>query len=84
METREILAEREKKYGDYGNVSFVAQELKSTIRRHQSAHMLSHHKESMDMICNKIARIICGYPEYKDSWADIAGYATLSADRCTK
>lgn len=84
METREILAEREKTYGDYGNVSFVAQELKATIRRHQSAYMLSHHKESMDMICNKIARIICGDPEYKDSWADIAGYATLSADRCTK
>jgi hypothetical protein len=33
------------------------------------------------MICHKMARIMNGDPNYVDSWADIAGYATLVANR---
>ncbi len=33
------------------------------------------------MIFHKIARIINGDPNYADSWVDIAGYATLVANR---
>jgi hypothetical protein len=33
------------------------------------------------MIAHKIARIINGDETYSDSWADIAGYAKLVADR---
>ena len=33
------------------------------------------------MICNKIGRILNGDHNYADSWADIAGYATLVAER---
>ena len=33
------------------------------------------------MIFHKIARITNGDPHYSDSWRDIAGYATLVADR---
>ena len=33
------------------------------------------------MIVNKLARIYNGDPNYSDSWRDIAGYATLVADR---
>ena len=29
------------------------------------------------MIAMKMARIVCGNPYHKDSWDDIAGYATL-------
>jgi hypothetical protein len=29
------------------------------------------------MICHKIGRILNGNPNNKDSWWDIAGYATL-------
>ena len=37
--------------------------------------------EALSMIFNKIARITNGDPHYSDSWRDIAGYATLVADR---
>jgi len=33
------------------------------------------------MIFSKIARILNGDPNHLDSWTDIAGYATLVADR---
>jgi len=37
--------------------------------------------EALDMIFSKIARILNGDPNHLDSWTDIAGYATLVADR---
>ena len=33
------------------------------------------------MIVTKIARIVNGSPDKVDHWVDIAGYATLVADR---
>jgi hypothetical protein len=33
------------------------------------------------MICHKMARIVNGDADYDDSWIDIAGYATLVAER---
>jgi hypothetical protein len=38
-------------------------------------------QEALDMIFHKIGRIVNGDPDYADSWIDIAGYATLVADR---
>ena len=37
--------------------------------------------ECLEMIAHKIGRILNGDPNYGDSWRDIAGYATLVADR---
>jgi hypothetical protein len=37
--------------------------------------------EALEMIFSKLARILNGDPNYADSWIDIAGYATLVADR---
>jgi hypothetical protein len=39
------------------------------------------HQEALDMIASKIARIVIGDYDHVDSWVDIAGYATLVADR---
>ena len=33
------------------------------------------------MIVHKLARIVNGNPDKVDSWVDIAGYATLVAER---
>jgi hypothetical protein len=41
-------------------------------------------RESLDMICNKIGRIVNGDPRLIDSWLDIAGYAQLVVDELTK
>jgi len=43
--------------------------------------MYADQREALDMICHKIARIVNGNPDYADSWTDIAGYATLVAER---
>jgi|SRR5688572_53085 len=38
-------------------------------------------REALEMNAHKVARILNGDPDYSDSWRDIAGYATLVADR---
>jgi hypothetical protein len=44
-------------------------------------NMAPDQREALDMIAHKIGRILNGDPDYSDSWRDIAGYATLVADR---
>jgi hypothetical protein len=41
-------------------------------------------KEGLEMIAAKISRILNGDPDYPDSWDDIAGFATLVANRLSK
>lgn len=74
----ETLAERGKRYGDlitHANIThalkFVmsAQPKWSTLRNDQ--------REALEMIAHKIGRILNGDANYRDSWHDIAGYATL-------
>lgn len=38
-------------------------------------------RESLAMIAHKISRIMCGDPNYDDSWVDIAGYAQNVVNR---
>jgi hypothetical protein len=38
-------------------------------------------KEALEMIQHKIARILNGDPEFRDSWHDLVGCAKLTADR---
>jgi len=73
------LAQRQRTYGDYKDVAHMAQELKKVVRslRGNWHDMSPPMQESVDMICNKLARILNGNPYYADSWHDISGYATL-------
>jgi hypothetical protein len=74
----ETLEQRGKNYGDYRDVAYTAQELKKALRYAKSWHTMEPYmQESMDMMCNKMARIVNGNPYYDDSWHDICGYATL-------
>ncbi len=71
-----ILNEREKTHGDYERQARLSQDLKTRIR--QEAHTLTHQQlESIEMICVKIARIVCGNPNEADHWLDVQGYAEL-------
>ena len=79
-----ILDERATTYGSFISVALFAQEMKELIRSaldEQNAGVQADHQEDLDMIASKIARIIIGDPHHTDSWLDIAGYATLVADR---
>jgi hypothetical protein len=63
-------------------------ELMQAIKRTMAAHAAKHDKtfaddqwEALEMIVHKIGRIVNGNPNVTDHWVDIAGYATLIADR---
>jgi hypothetical protein len=82
-----ILDERGSRYGLYGTQAVIAQMLKDTVDHYMEARKyegdINHYfivRETLQMICTKMARIINGDSTYADSWIDIAGYAQLVAD----
>jgi hypothetical protein len=80
----ETLEERGKRYGRFTDHAQVTQDLKRVAANHlRSTGLLlaADQQEALDMIFHKIARIVCGDPNYADSWHDIAGYAKLVEDR---
>jgi len=82
--TADLLTERGKTHGDFDIHAHVTQEIKEIIYKSskpQHNHMML---ESLEMIAHKIGRIMAGDPDFRDHWDDIAGYAKLVADRCTK
>jgi len=77
MEIKDKLSERG---GIYGlNYFQISQDLKKVIRESPTySTMPAPLQESLDMIANKISRILNGDPLHEDSWRDISGYATLA------
>jgi hypothetical protein len=80
----DILDERAATYGSFEDVANVAQEFKNiaydSLKARQKT-IYADQAEALDMIFSKIARIVNGDANHIDSWIDIAGYATLVADR---
>ena len=78
----DILDERAATYGSFEDVAETAQSIKDILYGTTGLPKIrSDQREALDMIASKIARIVNGDPDYVDSWLDIAGYATLVADR---
>lgn len=73
------LEERGTRYGSYVDVSDLTFQLFESIRARMEGRQgfEPYHVEAIHMICNKLARAVCGDPMYIDSWRDISGYATL-------
>lgn len=79
-----LLQERALQYGTFVSLAKTAQEFKSVLYRElgsRNKRLADDQSEALDMILHKIARIINGDANHVDSWADIAGYATLVAER---
>jgi len=78
MEINETLSTREGQYGQYRVVSDISQNIKSIMKDSPNyKSMPTYMRESLDMIANKIARILNGNYYLNDSWHDIGGYAAL-------
>ena len=79
---QDTLKERGKRYGEFKDQSKITQALKDVMTScgDKYGRLSDDKKEALEMIALKIGRILNGDPEYKDSWRDIAGYATLVAD----
>lgn len=76
------LKERGSRHGEFRDHANYSQSLKSVMQRSPNwAVMEDMHREGLEMIAHKIARILSGDPNYADNWHDIAGYAKLVDDR---
>lgn len=82
MNVDQILQERGQRYASFETVATTAQALKKVLHMNDNwFHLNYDQREALDMICHKMARIMNGDPNYPDNWIDIAGYATLVANR---
>lgn len=85
-----ILQERGKRYGNFYDHATCCQQLKYVIsdalvtrKQRDGMLLMPDQQQALDVICDKIARILNGDPDYVDNWDDIAGYATLVSKRLT-
>lgn len=84
MSLEETLNERGGRYGKFASHARVAMSLKRVISEElyiRNKTLVDDQQQALDTICDKIARIVNGDPNYVDNWHDIAGYATLVEDR---
>jgi hypothetical protein len=80
----ETLDERAKDYGRFKDSAALMQGIKRLLADHARMHnktFADDQWEALEMIVHKIGRIVNGNSDKVDSWVDIAGYATLIADR---
>lgn len=77
-----MLAERGKRHGDFTDHSRIAQALKRAVQcESRYVGLPDMHREAIDMILHKVARIVAGDPNFHDHWDDIAGYARITRER---
>lgn len=92
MTINDTLSERGARYGKFEDHAKLAMKLKEAMRHPGAPAFIDDYREgwlrlspdqmqALDTICDKIARILNGDPNYIDNWRDIQGYAKLVEDR---
>ena len=79
-----VLDARGQDYGKFRDSAALMQGIKRLLADHAAKHdkvFADDQWEALEMIVHKISRIVNGNPDKVDHWVDIAGYATLVADR---
>ena len=79
-----VLNNRATQYGKFIEGAEIMQMTKRLIHNYveqRGTALAFDQLEAIDMIIHKLGRIINGNPDHLDNWVDIAGYATLVADR---
>ena len=74
---KETLNQRQSQYGSFEDVAMITEQMVDIMRKGYYENLAYNQKMALYMICSKMARIVNGDPNHKDSWHDIAGYATL-------
>lgn len=76
-----ILRERRDTYGDFVSLARLSQAFVGLMQDHPAYCLMpAYHREALEMIQHKVARLVNGDPSHIDGWSDIAGYALLVAD----
>lgn len=87
------LAQRGSRYGDFTDHARLCQQFKDTATGFIPGNCTTStpwaeldpvKKQALEVIFDKIARILSGDPNYDDNWHDIQGYAKLVEDRLPK
>lgn len=74
----EVLNQRQATYGSFTKNAEVSQMMKYFMTQGTNyKQMPMAHREALEMIVHKIARIVNGDPNYIDNWIDICGYSQL-------
>lgn len=76
-----LLIEREQTHGDFRLTAKVANDIREAAFW-GPREIKDTQREALTMIATKIARIMCGDPNAREHWDDIAGYAKLGAEAC--
>jgi hypothetical protein len=72
------LKERGSRYGSFEHNAKITQRLCNVLKQAPNYDLLEEeHIEAFHMIFHKIARCVCGDPNYIDNIHDIVGYAKL-------
>ena len=83
--TDHILRERQ---GTHGNFSDGAKFVQAVMRAAMAAPMWAAttdvQRECIHHIAQKLQRIVCGDPNFRDHWIDISGYANIAANHLEK
>ena len=74
---RQTLKTHQSQYGSFEDVAMITEQMVDIMRKGYYEKLAYNQKMALYMICSKMARIVNGNPNHKDSWYDIAGYATL-------
>ena len=82
MTLDETLADRGRTYGSFESHAKLAQLMKRIVWEHRGwGKLADDQRQALEVIFDKIARVLNGDPDHKDSWQDIAGYAMLIVRR---
>lgn len=77
VNVEETIKDRDEKYGSFTDYCAISFNLKANMKFAKNGKIHPLHREALDMIFCKIARILNGDPNLINNWHDIAGYATL-------
>lgn len=80
MNARQLTAKRARTHGHWPDQAARAQRLKAVLFKNSVALSPQQH-EALELIATKLSRIVSGDPNHADHWRDVAGYATLVAER---
>jgi hypothetical protein len=76
--TNQILSEREQTHGAYREVASYSQALKQLMRSSRNWERLDvAQAQALEVVADKVARILCGDPGFLDHWQDASGYFEL-------
>lgn len=76
-----LINERQKTHGDWRVTARLTRALKTALESQDVDRVINlsvEHREALEMILAKIARIVSGDQDHADHWRDIAGYALLA------